>query len=68
MLAANSFSPKLAEVLKILLESGNYARNSDLKYCIFKELCNEMGFEFEILMYHANIRELLLNNVVEWCF
>ena len=60
-------TPKLAEVLKIVLESVNYVRNSVLKHRIFKELFSEMGSEFEVLLYHSNARWLsrgkMLNRV-----
>ena len=36
----------------------NYVRNSAMKHRIFKELCNEMGPEFEVLLYHSNIQWL----------
>lgn len=49
-LATKTLPPKLAEVLKIVVECVNFVRNSALKYRIFKELCNEMGSEFEVLL------------------
>ena len=55
-LATKTFPPKLAEVLIIVVECVNYVRNSALKYGIFKELCNEMGSEFEVLLYYSNVR------------
>lgn len=57
-LATKTLPPKLAEVLKIVVECVNYVRNSALKHRIFKELCNEMGSEFEVLLYHSNVRWL----------
>ncbi|XP_056138432.1 protein FAM200C-like [Lampris incognitus] len=46
-LATKTLPPKLAEVLKIVVECVNYVRNSAMKHRIFKELCKEMGSEFE---------------------
>ncbi|XP_054591621.2 protein FAM200C-like [Nothobranchius furzeri] len=41
--------PKMAEVLKIVVECVNYVRNSALRHRIFSKLCKEMGSEFEVL-------------------
>ncbi|KAF2349602.1 hypothetical protein FHG87_019644 [Trinorchestia longiramus] len=57
-LATKTLPPKLAEVLKIVVESVNYIRISALRHCIFSELCKEMGSEFVVLLYHSNIRWL----------
>ena len=57
-LAAKTLPPKLAEVLKIVVECVNYVRNSALKHRIFRKLCNEMGSEFEVLLYRTNVRWL----------
>ena len=54
-LATKKLPPKLVELLKIVVECVNYVRNSALKHRIFKELCNEMGSEFEVLLYHSNV-------------
>ena len=58
VLATKTFPLKLAKVLKIVVECGNYARNSAMKYCMFRKLCNEMGSEFEALLYYPNVRWL----------
>ena len=52
-LATKTFTPKLEEVLKIVVEYVNYVRNNAMKYRIFKELCNEMSSEFEVLLYYS---------------
>ena len=49
-LATKTFPPKFAEVLTIMVEFLNYVRNSTLKHRIIKELCNEIGSEFEVLL------------------
>lgn len=64
----NPSSPKLAELLKIVVERVNYLCNSGMKHSIFKELCNEIGSEFEILLYHSNIWGLSPGKGVESCF
>ena len=63
-LATKKLPPKLVELLKIVVECVNYVRNSALKHRIFKELCNEMGSEFEVLLYHSNVRWLSRGNRV----
>ncbi|KAF2347686.1 protein of unknown function DUF4371 [Trinorchestia longiramus] len=65
-LATKTLPPKLAEVLKIV-DCVNYMQSSALKHRIFNELRKEMGSEFEVLLYHSNIRwlsrEQVLNRV-----
>ncbi|XP_075719811.1 protein FAM200C-like [Rhinoderma darwinii] len=65
--ATKTLPPKLAEVLEIVVECVNYVRNSALRHRIFSELCKEMGSEFEVLLYHSNVRwlsrGLVLNRV-----
>ena len=55
-LATKTMPPKLAEVLKIVVECVNYVRNTALGHRIFKELCKKMESEFEVLLYHSNVR------------
>ena len=55
-LTTKIFPPKLAEILTIVMECVNYVRNSALKQRIFKDMCNEMGSEFEVLLYYSNVR------------
>ncbi|KAF2350691.1 hypothetical protein FHG87_018554 [Trinorchestia longiramus] len=68
-LATKTLPPKLAEVLKIV-DCVNYMLSSALRHRIFSELCKEMGSEFEVLLYHSNIRWLsqgqVLNRVFTW--
>jgi hypothetical protein len=54
-LATKTLPPKLAEVLKIVVECVNYVRTSALRHHIFSELCKEMGFEFDVLLYYSNV-------------
>ena len=67
-LATKTFPPKLAEVLTIVVECVNYVPNTTLKHHIFKELCNEMGSEFEVLLYYSNLwwlsQEKVFNHVL----
>ncbi|XP_067122548.1 protein FAM200C-like [Centruroides vittatus] len=67
-LATKTMPPKLAEVLKIVVECVNYVRNSALRHRIFKELCKEMGSEFEVLLYHSNVRWLSRGQVLNRVF
>ncbi|KAF2367486.1 hypothetical protein FHG87_001763 [Trinorchestia longiramus] len=59
-LATKILLPKLAKVLKIVLEC--------VRRRIFIELCKEMGSEFEVLLYHSNIRWLLQGQVLNRVF
>ncbi|XP_077974121.1 protein FAM200C-like [Styela clava] len=67
-LATRTFSPKLAEVLTIVVECVNYMRNSALKHRIFKVLYNEMGSEFEVLLYYSNVQWLSRGKVLNRVF
>ena len=60
--------PTLAEVLQIVIECVNYVRNSSVKHRILKDLCNEMGLEFEVLLYHSNVRWLSRGKVLNRVF
>ena len=66
-LATKTFTPKLTEVLKIVVEYVNYVRNNAMKQRIFKELCNEISSVFEVLLYYSNVwllfRGKMLNRV-----
>jgi hypothetical protein len=54
-LATKTLPPKLAEVVKIVVECMNYVRTSALRHRIFSALCKEMGSEFEALLYLSNV-------------
>ena len=66
-LATKTFTSKLAEVLKIVVEYMNYVRNNAMKRLIFKELCNEISSVLEVLLYYSNVwwlsRGKMLNRV-----
>ena len=66
-LATKTVTPKLAEVLKIVVEYVNYVQINAMKHPIFKKLSNEMSSEFEVLLYYSNVRWLsrgkMLNRV-----
>ncbi|XP_035007625.1 protein ZBED8-like [Hippoglossus stenolepis] len=42
--------------------------HSAMKHRIFKELCKEMGSEFEVLLYHSNVRWLSRGKVLNRVF
>ena len=50
-LATKTFTPKLEEVLKIVVEYVNCVRNNAMKQRIFKELCNEISSVFEVAYF-----------------
>ena len=54
-LVTKTFTPKLTEVLKIVVEYVNYVRNNAMKQSVFKELCNEISSVFEVLLYYFNV-------------
>ena len=66
-LKTKTFTPKLTEVLKIVVEDVNYVQNNAMKQRIFKELCNEISSVFVVLLYYSNVwwlsREKMLNRV-----
>ena len=67
-LATKTFPPKFAEVSTIEVECVKYVRNSALKHRIFKELCNKMGSEFEVLLYYSNAQWLSRGKVLNHIF
>ena len=66
-LATKTFTSKLAEVLKIVVEYVNYVRNNAMKHRIIKKLSNKVSSEFEVLLYYSNVwwlsRGKMLNRV-----
>ena len=46
----------------------NYVRIHAVKYRLFKDLPNEMGSEFEALLYHCNVRRLSCGKVASRVF
>ena len=67
-LATKTFPPKLAEAKTIVVECENCVRNSALKHRIFRELCNEMGSEFEVLLHYSKVRWLSRGKVLNRVF
>ncbi|XP_073529659.1 protein FAM200C-like [Phyllobates terribilis] len=68
VLATKTLPPKMAEVLNTVVECVNYVRNSALRHRIFSELCKEIGSEFEVLLYHSNVRWLSKGQVLNRVF
>ena len=46
----------------------NYEQNGAVKPCIFKELCNEKSFEFEVFWFYSNVRWLSRGKVLNRVF
>ncbi|XP_073533049.1 protein FAM200C-like [Phyllobates terribilis] len=67
-LATKTLPPKMAEVLKTVVECVNYVQNTALRHRIFSELCKEIGSEFEVLLYHSNVRWLSRGQVLNRVF
>ena len=67
-LATKTFSPKLAKVLKIVVEYVSYVRNNAMKHRILQEQCNEMSSEFEVLLYYSNVWWLSRGKILNCVF
>ncbi|XP_054464244.1 protein FAM200C-like [Anoplopoma fimbria] len=63
-----NLASKTGRSTKNVVECVNYVQNSAMKHRIFKELCQEMGSEFEVLLYHSNVRWLSRGKVLNRVF
>ena len=63
-----TFTPKLAEVLKIVVQYVNHVRNNAMKHRIFKKLSNEISSEFEVLLYLSNVWSLCRGKILNRVF
>ncbi|PVD19056.1 hypothetical protein C0Q70_21615 [Pomacea canaliculata] len=54
--------------LKTVVQCVNYVRNSALRHHIFSEVCQETGSEFEVVLYHSNVRWLSRGQVLNRVF
>lgn len=68
-LAVKTLPPNLLDVLTQVVKIVNYIRSSATNTRVFKELCNEMGSKFDVLLFHTDVRWLsrgrVLHRVVE---
>ncbi|KAG8236651.1 hypothetical protein J437_LFUL014497, partial [Ladona fulva] len=63
-LATKTLPKPLQEVLDSLLAIVNYIKSSALNTCLFKELCNNMNSDHEVLLFYTAVRWLSKGNVV----
>ena len=47
---------KLRLVFEDVLKIVNFIKSRDVNSCIFKELCKEMGEQYQVLLYHTDVR------------
>ena len=70
-LASKTFPEYLKAVLKHVIECVNFIRARALNYRLFKVLCDQMGSEHTVLLYHTEVRwlfsGLILSRVFELC-
>jgi len=57
-LASKTLSSTLQEILSTSVKVVNFIRARALNHRIFKKLCQEMGAQHEVLLYHTEIRWL----------
>ncbi|XP_032879355.1 protein ZBED8-like [Amblyraja radiata] len=67
-LAMKTLPPGLREVLSNVVEIVNHIRGSATNSRIFKAMCEEMGADFSVLIFHTEVRWLshkVLNRVIQ---
>ena len=57
-LASKTFPEYLKVVLKHVIECVNFIRDRALNHRLFKVLCDQMGSEHTVLLYHTDVRWL----------
>ena len=58
-LMSKTLPSSLADVLKIVVETGNYVKGRPLNHRIFMQLCELIDSEFKVvLLYHSEVRWL----------
>lgn len=67
-LMAKSLPSELDDVLKTVISVVNFIKSSPLKSRIFELLCQEMGSEYLVLLYHTEVRWLSRGNVLKRFF
>ena len=64
-LASKTLSPALKEILSVSVKIVNFVRARALNNRIFKRLCQEMGAQHEVLLYHTEVRWLSRGQVLK---
>ena len=64
-LAAKTLPASLKEVLSICVKIVNFIRSRAVNHRIFKALCQELGSDNEVLLYHSEVRWLSRGEVLK---
>jgi hypothetical protein len=67
-LATKTVPTTLKQVLSTAIKIINFIRSRSLNRHIFKTFCQEMGAEYEMLLYHAEVRWLFRGQVLKHLF
>lgn len=63
-LAVKTLPPNLLEVLTQIVKIVNHIRGSATNTRVFKELCKEVGSQFDVLLFHTEVRWLSRGRVL----
>jgi hypothetical protein len=64
-LALKELCPKLSEVMNTMIKTVNYIKTLPLKSRLFAESCEEIGAQYQLLLFYCNSRWLSRGNVVD---
>ena len=64
-LASKNLSSTLQEMLSTSVKVINFIRTPALNHRIFKKLCQEMGGQHEVLLYHTQVHWLSRGQVLK---
>ncbi|XP_068246891.1 protein FAM200C-like [Palaemon carinicauda] len=67
-LAAKTLSPDLEKTLNVCVEAMNLIRSQALNHRLFQSLCEEIGQEQTVLLYHTEVRWLSRGRVLSRVF
>ena len=67
-LATKTLPTTLKDVLSTAIKVINFVRSRSLNHRIFKAFCKEMGAEYEMLLYHTEVRWLSRGQVLKRLF
>jgi hypothetical protein len=62
--AMKELCPELSEVMDTVITSVNYIKTCPLKSRLFAETCEEMGAQYQSLLFYSNSRWLSIGNAV----
>jgi hypothetical protein len=63
-LVMKELCPGLSEVMDTVIRSVNYIKTCPLKSRLFSEMCEEMGAQYQSLLFYSNSHWLSRGNVV----